>query len=515
MTMSSCGDFLEESSQDHDYVRSWNDLNELLIGDCYMPSNRSNTFDAFANPGMFLHLLADELQEVTEGAGIGGASFDQHEPQYGYIGWQQRYGVDENYTKYFQENTAWTTMYKYINVANNILEAAKKLPAAQDEEKAGVSYVNGQAHFLRAFYLFWLTNTYGQPYSPQTAGTELGVPVKTTKEVEDIIFQRATVQECYDQIVADLHSAEQEFEASTMIPRKSVFRADITSVQMLLSRVYLYMQDWDKAAEYAQKVITAKPALQDLNNTTGDFATKDNPETIFSMGGDDLPVFQCNCVQCLKVSDGLFNSYSINDARRDQWFWEYGAFHGLTKQPFPYALYDSKDMTDRTSYWKYWQYPSLQREISSLFWLRTGEAYLILAEAEAYRGNEEPARTALNTLRRARFYKGTADCDVKSEGSQLISDIRNERRIELLGEGHRWFDLRRYRVCSVQPEKVELTHTYTCYKERGSQEIVETRLFVLEKDDPAWTCPIPQDVIDFNVGMPNNGNRHKEYTVVK
>jgi len=515
MTMSSCGDFLEESSQDHDYVRSWNDLNELLIGDCYMPSNNSSSFNAFANPGMFLHLLADELQEVKEGESIGGASFDQHEPQYGYIGWQQRYGVDENYTKYFQENTAWTTMYKYINVANNILEAADELPSAQDEEKAGMNYVKAQAHFLRAFYLFWLTNTYGQPYAPSTASTQLGVPVKTTKEVEDVIFQRATVQECYDQIVADLLEAEQEFEAARTINRKSIFRADLTSAQQLLSRVYLYMQNWDKAVEYAQKVLSKKSALQDLNTVAGDFASRDNPETIFSMGGDDLPHFLCNCVQCLKISDNLFSSYTVNDARREQWFWRYGMFQGIIKQPFSMGNYTVKDLTAQNAYYRYWQSISSPRDISSLFWLRTGETYLILAEAEAYRGNEDAARIAINTLHKARFYKGAQDIEIKSTGSQLITDIRNERRQELICEGHRWFDLRRYRVCEVQPEKVELTHTYTCYKERGSREIVETRLFVLEKDDPAWTCPIPQAVIDFNVGMPNNGNRHKNYTVIE
>lgn len=515
MTMGSCGDFLEESSQDHDYVRSWNDLNELLIGDCYMPSNACRDFDDFSNPGMFLHLLADELQEVTEGEGIGGASFDQHESQYGYIGWQQRYGVDENYTKYFKENTAWTTMYKYINVANNILETADGLPYRQDEEKAGVNYVKGQAHFLRAFYYFWLTNTYGQPYSPQTAATELGVPLKTTKEVEDVTFGRATVQECYDRIIGDLADAERELSAAKSIPRRSIFRADTTSVQIMLSRVYLYMQNWDKAAEYARKVIGAKPSLQNLNATGGDFASKDNPETIFSMGGDDLPRFLCNCVQCLTVSRELFNIYSVNDARRDQWFWQYGSFKGLTKQPLSLNNFSDKNLTERIAYWKYWNSVASRREISSLFWLRTGEAYLILAEAEAYRGNDEAARTALNTLRRARFYKDAADCDITSDGSRLIDDIRRERRMELLCEGHRWFDLRRYRVCAVQPEKVELIHTYTCYKERGSSVIVETRQFVLGKEDPAWTCPIPQEVIDFNVGMPNNGNRHKEYTVIK
>ena len=61
--LTSCGDFLEEYSQDHDYVRTWNDLNELLIGDCYMPVNASGEFNSYSNAGMFLHLFSDEIDE--------------------------------------------------------------------------------------------------------------------------------------------------------------------------------------------------------------------------------------------------------------------------------------------------------------------------------------------------------------------------------------------------------------------------------------------------------------------
>jgi len=515
MAVSGCGDFLEESSQDHDYVRSWYDLNELLIGDCYMPVHASGTFNSFSNAGMFLHLLADELEEYPEATNSMSSSFDQHEPQYGYIGWQQRVGVDENYTKYFTENTAWTQLYKYINVANNILESANSLPAGIDSEKAGVSYVKGQAHFLRAFYYFWLTNVYGQPYAPATAAAELGVPLKTTKEVEDIVYSRNTVQECYDLILNDLLTAEQEMTAAAGIDRKSIYRADLTSVQLLLSRVYLYMQNWDKAVEYAGKVIASHPDLQDLNSVNTSFATVDNAETIFSMGGDDLPRFLDAAVQCLRISGNLYKAYSVNDARREQWFWKYATFQGITKQPKNNS--SAAAVTDynyyNSCYSSSWN--ATLYAISSLFWLRSGEAYLNLAEAEACRGNFGEARNAINKLRRHRFYKAAQqDAEITSEGSRLISDIRNERKLELVCEGHRWFDLRRYRVCEVQPEKCSLVHTYTCYRERGSKDVIEIRQFVLGEDDPSWTMPIPQEVIDFNVGMPNNGNQHRDYTII-
>lgn len=512
LLMSGCGDFLEEYSQENDYVRSWEDLNELLIGDCYMVVNLSADFQSYSNYGMFLHLFSDEIEEYTQGESWS-SSFDQHQYMFGYLTWQPRVGVTEDFTSYRTENGTWTQIYKYINVANNILKSVENVPQGTGTEIAGANYVKGQAHFLRAFYYFWLTNLYGQPYDPETATADLGVPVKTEPEVIDIKYSRNTVAECYELIESDLLLAEQELGAAGSITRKSIYRADSVSVKLLLSRVYLYMQNWEKAAEYAQKVIDIHPSLQNLNTDSSPFATTDNPETIFSMGGDDLPRFLCNAVQCLRISREQYNSYSVNDIRRTQWLWTYGTFHGLTKR----TPSDSYTEVATSNYYYYYRFSdeSDYAEVSSLFWLRSGEAYLNLAEAEAYMGDETAAKEAVNTLRRARMYNDSPDMEITSSGSALISDIRNERRRELIGEGHRWYDMRRYRVCGVQPEKETITHTYTYYQDRGSANIIETRQFVLTEDDASWTAPIPQEVIDFNTGMQNNGNVYRDYTVVE
>lgn len=300
-TLGSCGDFLEEYSQDHDYVRSWEDLNELLLGDCYMPVNTSSYFKDNSNVGTFVHLLSDEADAFNE-AGSTYMGYGVIHYEFGYLTWQLRVGAKEDFTTFYSENTTWTQMYKYINVANNVIESATGVPQSTDDEKAGVNYVLGQAHFLRAWYYFWLANMYGQPYQASTAATDLAVPLKTTKEVEDIKFSRNTVQECYDLIVSDLLAAEKELAAAGSITRKSIYRADSVSAQLLLSRVYLYMQDWDKAAEYAQKVIGKHGTLANLNSYDGFFASVSNPETIFSMGGDDLPTTLNNGYQSVTLT---------------------------------------------------------------------------------------------------------------------------------------------------------------------------------------------------------------------
>ena len=204
-----CGSFLEEYSQDKDYITSWKNLDELLMGDCYLPVNYIKQYKFFSNPGMFLHLLADEMEENNLGDGNKSVEPESHQYMFGPSTWQPRMGATENGLTFYSENREWTLFYKYINVANNVVESAKKLPQVTPDEIQGFNKVTGEAKFLRAFYYFWLLNVYGQPYDPATASTALGIPMKMTPEIQDKIFSRQTVGECYDLIVKDLLEAEQ------------------------------------------------------------------------------------------------------------------------------------------------------------------------------------------------------------------------------------------------------------------------------------------------------------------
>ena len=276
------------------------------------------------------------------------------------------------------------------------------------------------------------------------------------------------------------------------------------------------MQQWQKAAEYAQLVIDRHPQLQDLRTTRTPMMLKGNVENIFSMGGDDLPAMIGYQAQGLRVSKSQYNTYASTDLRRQQWLWKNGVFQGLTLRQDASDHFTTPLDTTSAKYYYYGYTGFLIHDtspISSLFWMRSAEAYLNLAEAQACMGNDEAARTAVNTLRRNRFGNNTTLWQLTSTGNQLVNDIRQERRRELILQGHRWFDLRRYRVSTVLPEKISIAHNYTYYEERGSSKPLETRRFLLTEDDPSWTQPIPQEVLDFNTGMEGNGNPWREYTI--
>ena len=512
MSLVSCSDFLEEYSQDTDYVRTWKDLDELLIGDCYLPVESSSYLSYTSTPGSWIHLLGDEVQESQTGYTNQYAQGDYREKSFGYFTWQERVGQNESYTDYYEENPTWTKIYYCINVANNILSSVEDVPCVTEVEKQGVHKVKGEAHFLRAYYYFWLANLYGKPYNAATAETDLCVPLKTSDVVEDKKFTRQTVAEVYRQVLADLTIAESELK-QLKTPKVSIYRADSTACHLLQSRVYLYMQQWDKASLYAKKVLAAHPALTDLNTASGKFLVKDNVENIFSMGGNDVHrIFNYIC-QSYSVSRELYDAYTSSDLRKSQWYWKKGLFVGPVRVALN-NLYYSYDASSGDYYERAYSEKGKQEEVSGQFLMRSAEAYLNEAEAEAYMGNEDEARRMLNLLRGNRF-SSSANSTVTASGAELITAIRNERRRELALEGHRWFDLRRYMVCSVQPESQPITHEWTYYSDHTSVTVTERHRFVLEANDDAYTLPIPQEVLNFNTGMPNNVRPWREYTVVQ
>lgn len=139
------------------------------------------------------------------------------------------------------------------------------------------------------------------------------------------------------------------------------------------------------------------------------------------------------------------------------------------------------------------------RTPKSWIWLRLGEQYLNLAEAAYMAGDEETAREALNAIReRARMP------EVNDSGEELLDRIRNERRIELAFEEHRYYDVRRWKlgeeflnksVTGITIHKYpDGTKTYTPGK------IVEERKFV----ERMYWLPLPKSEVDKNPKLVQN-----------
>ena len=446
-----CSDFLKEYSQDKAYVQSYEDLDEILLGNGYFSRYAGNSWQWLGSNGQqylaCVHVSADELAQHTGStsawlpSGPGWVS-------YGYYGWQLRVYEDAEGTEVWDDDSDFRQLYAHINTCNMLLEEITAFEDTIDEEALeNVSRIKGECYFLRGSCYFLLVNLFGKPYSSLTADEDPAVPIKLTNYVEDKYYERNTVSEVYEQIESDLLEAE---KCLADIPTKSVWRADVNAVRLMLSRMYLYMCDYEEAVRYASLVVENGPRLADLNGFTGDeFLNANLSELIFSMGASSLP------------DNVLFASTSYLSGNRFQISEElYSAYNPPSSGDLRLQHY-VVEADGAIRYKKLQGTSGSTTDLSDVFVLRTSEAYLNLAEAAACAGDEEAARDALNALRVRRIdYSIFDDSEVDGlAGEALVRFAREERRRELCLEGHRWFDLRRYRVAEVCPEEITLTHT--------------------------------------------------------
>lgn len=464
----SCKKFLSTYSQNKSFIESAADLDELLVGEGYSPYSTQ-----------FLFTMDDDAQ-------VGKPTYGQPWER-GFHFWQAEPRINELDVLSVKDDF-FNGIYSSIARINTILLNVTLL-RDKGEPAIALSRISGEAHFLRAFYYFMLVNTYGKPYKPSTASVDFGVPLKTDPAVKDQFASRSSNAQVYEQILADLLEAEKELAGTN---QSSTIRANQAAAQALLSRVYLFMENYEMAVLYANKVInTQKYQLTDLNNHTPgkDFLKLQSPEVVFSMGGNkiyELMALQSNRA-IYKVSDDLALSFSPEDLRRQLFLVQNSEGEiRLTKKPTSDGI-NSDD-------------------VSSTFLLRLSELYLNKAEALAALDRFPEARTTLQDLRKKRFKPAELPA-VNSEGAILMNTIREERRRELCFEAHRWFDLRRYGVNTKYPFSKTIRHDAIVLTGGRWEPSGYYELKPYEQDAAAYIVPIAGDEIEFNKGLLTNEQR--------
>ncbi len=176
-------------------------------------------------------------------------------------------------------NSLWEISYRGIINSNKVIANAEK----------GVTDVLdhsiGEMHYLRAFFYYTLVNVWGRPYT-QDPTQNLGVPLILEPEPDlDNLPPRATVAQVYQQIEKDLLDAA-ELMSNYQRPSSElrIFASEM-SAYALLSRLYLYMDENEKAIEYADKVIDSNIFSLLEGDTYTKYPTyvpEDNSETIFA-----------------------------------------------------------------------------------------------------------------------------------------------------------------------------------------------------------------------------------------
>ncbi len=510
LLMASCSDFLEPKSQSEYTPKEVSSLNEMLLGNAYCSASDQN--DLLEK----VSLLDDDIMISNVNAEVSGTDATYYEINVAWFTWQpDACAIMGNLGTGM---AVWKTYYKYIMGANAALDYVDQVEGTDNDK----NNVRAQAHALRAYYYFQLVNYFGLPYNYNPDA--LGVPLKLTSALSSDERPRNTVGEVYQQVLSDLLAAEQAYKS---LPESMQFKSDgrtsLPMVQLLLSRVYLYMEDWAKAAEYAQKVVENKSfSLAPLASfessrkmSVYNFATYDCPETIWVFGNVsgywayDLNVklkkvtvdqywgdSYTTQYSLLNASTELMNLFGDNDLRKskclvEEKVYDYSSYQVVSSGGYlPFAKFSISESSKGIP-----QVVTTKNQGYFAHSFRLAEAYLNLAEADAMRTDKDAsadALKALNTLRDSRI-EGN-DPLTGLSGEALVTAIREERRRELCFEGQRWFDLRRYGMPA-------LTHDLKVFDSEGNKTVTR---FTLQHNDPFYALPIPDYAIERNRSLVQN-----------
>ncbi len=501
MFLASCSDFLSENSQDLSYINGYDDLDELLMGDVYLPKGTQPGFHVDNTFMPYLSFMCDEVTQEANPSLIANALTNPARDLFGFYTWQKDVAMGIDKSDVYDDTRDWNAMYKSIVSANIVLAGVEDLSPKDDEEVLKAERIKGEALFCRAADFFLLVNLFADAYQPSTAEQTPGIPLKMTEYAEDGGFTRASVKAVYQQIVSDLTEAAKVLKDKESV---SVYRINYSGICIFLSRVYLYMQDYENAITWSEEALKSAPSIVDLNTFSSPLFNKANPSILFTMGGNimaqnisEIPDWEglpSYTLSYFKVSDELYDSYDDNDLRKTSFFHFTETFPGV-------AFYD-KQAYDGAS---------IQNdEIADCFSIRTAEAWLNLAEAYACSGDNSRAQTAINSLLINRMANGFY-VPTTLTGADLVHFVREERRRELCMESHRWFDLRRYQANEAYPETKTLYSIATVISDYALQRF---DFYRLEPNDPAWTLPLPEYESNYNNSVGNVRNERAPYETI-
>ncbi len=344
-----------------------------------------------------------------------------------------------------------------IRNANIFFEGAAGVTPEGAEEEALYNEAVGEVHALRAYaYTQWMAY-FAQDLSDRNS---LAVPVFDFIPGVDYAPERNTVQEVYDQILADLDEAERLFNLSG-----TPYTVDFVSIDFIRAcraRAAAYVGDYATASSNAQSVLSnfSLPSSADESEYRAVW------EDVAGTGTSNEVVFKFNNTLAVGSSIGqIWNTNSSSVAGSPLYEVGRRLFNILEDNEDNFGDIRRAVYVDPTSIIspdydndpnprfndiivvdKYPGDPSIPGLVGGYTndqkVFRTAEMHLILAEAAADANNLSEVGNQLKEIRDARY---TSQEPAPSFGTsaEAIREILNERYIELAFEGHRYIDLKR------------------------------------------------------------------------
>ena len=324
----------------------------------------------------------------------------------------------------------WNYFYYNIYSANAAIE---NINASTGMSEAGKNQYLGEARFLRALNYFYLVNAWG----------DVPLTTSTNYENNNRLFRTAKA-DIYELIKSDLLFAQANLSAAYQGTLR--IRANSYAATALLAKVYLYLEDWDNAAQQATIVLnnTTDYALETDLTKTFLIASKEALLRIEQPGNNaytwDGYVFvpsTATTVPSYTITDTLVKTFETGDKRKTNWV----RTATITTNGVATAYY---------SPYKYRAMSGTGTPVESHMVLRLAEVFLIRAEARAQLKQLSDAITDLDKIRARAGLPLVATTNPGISQTDLLAAIAHERWVELFAEnGDRWMDLKRTNKANI------------------------------------------------------------------
>lgn len=374
----------------------------------------------------------------------------------------------------------YRTYYRIVRNANVIINGGGNAVGEEAERNAAI----GQALTYRAWAHFQMVQLFGQRYVPGGGNSQLGIPIRLTPDNEPLA--RNTVEEVYTQVNQDLDDAIAIF-GDYQRPNNS--HLDTSVALGLKARVALVQGNFSVAADFASQ---AKEDYELMDNDTyfnnfndfsnvewmwGSFIQEDQTDVFGNYGAYISRNFSSSNIRGnpKAISSLLYDQISDTDVRKRLWD-PTGEHNDLP----PGIMISSRHSRGEYTNQKFLAAGTGDSRMDVPY-MRAAEMYLIEAEALSYI-NEAASRQVLFELASNRDPNYTLTTNT---GQELKEEIYVQRRIELWGEGFRFYDLKRL---NLPLNRNGANH---------SADLISD-VFDVAVGDSRWQWLIPQDALNAN-----------------
>jgi len=357
--------------------------------------------------------------------------------------WQEKAIVDFSYN-------VWSEYYMTVAIVNALLPRLELLEPKTDQDSVEMAFIRSEACALKALCYFDLVRLYG--------------PIVLKDKLEFETLPRSSVEDCLNEIDRLLDEAEKVQDNDS-----EVFYMSSDAVKALRVEFELYRGNYGTVVSIAEDLLEGAESRW----------TKASFENLWSGNESDERIF----------APYIFDSF-YTDLCYDK---EYGDYFVLSDN----VRYDDSDIRKP---WSEYPYQMSSVEVRALgkynrmYYENTTVRYIntlrysgvCFAAAEAYARDEKP-ELAIAMVNRLLEAYGAGLLDTSLEGDALIEAILEEKHKEFVGEGVRYFDLKRLGKPLHRHKNLGVGISST-----------------VMPDDYRWLFPIPESEYKYNDLMDQN-----------